>query len=118
MIELMADLFSEGYGGKMNVDRQRVGITWGTFTTHMYIDYYSFQYSIGISAAHALGKRILDHQPNAVEDYLNFLKGGSSVYGIDLFKQAGVDMTTSKPVEDTFAVLEGYVDRLEKLTSR
>ena len=107
MIELMADLFSEGYGGKMNVDRQRVGITWGTFTTHMYIDYYSFQYSIGISAAHALGKRILDHQPNAVEDYLNFLKAGSSVYGIELFKQAGVDMTTTKPIEDTFAVLEG-----------
>ena len=117
MIELMADLFSEGYGGKMNVDRQRVGITWGTFTTHMYIDYYSFQYSIGISAAHALGKRILDHQPNAVEDYLNFLKAGSSVYGIELFKQAGVDMTTTKPIEDTFAILEGYVDRLEKLTS-
>ena len=27
MIELMADLFSEGYGNEMNLDRQRVGIT-------------------------------------------------------------------------------------------
>ncbi|HEX6033508.1 MAG TPA: oligoendopeptidase F, partial [Anaerolineales bacterium] len=50
MIELMADLFSEGFGGEMNLDRERIGITWGTFTTHLYIDFYSFQYAIGISA--------------------------------------------------------------------
>ncbi len=57
MIELMADLFSEGYGGALNLDRERVGITWGTFATHLYIDYYSFQYAIGISAANAIAKR-------------------------------------------------------------
>jgi oligoendopeptidase F len=28
---------------------------------------------------------------------------------------AGVDITTSKAVEETFGVLSGYVDRLEKL---
>ena len=54
MIKLMADLFSEGFGGEMDLDRERVGITWGTFTTHLYIDFYSFQYAIGISAANAI----------------------------------------------------------------
>jgi len=44
MIELMADLFSEGYGGHMAVDRQRVGITWATFP-HLYMDYYVFNYA-------------------------------------------------------------------------
>jgi oligoendopeptidase F len=57
MMELMADLFSEGFGGEMDLDRERVGITWGTFTTHLYIDFYSFQYAIGISAANAIAKR-------------------------------------------------------------
>jgi oligoendopeptidase F len=53
MIDLMADLFAEGYGGEMHIDRQRTGITWATFG-HLYYDYYVFQYATGISAAHAL----------------------------------------------------------------
>ena len=118
MIELMADLFSEGFGGTMNLDRQRVGITWGTFTTHLYIDYYSFQYAIGISAANAIAKRILDGAPNAAQDHINFLKVGSSKPPMDVYKTAGVDMTTTQPIEDAFAVLEEYIDRLGVLTGK
>ena len=118
MIELMADLFSEGFGGYMNLDRQRVGITWGTFTTHLYIDYYSFQYAIGISAANAIAKRILDGTPHAAQDHINFLKIGSSRPPMEVYKVAGVDMTTTQPVEDAFAVLEEYVDRLGVLTGK
>lgn len=117
MIELMADLFSEGYGGYMNLDRQRVGITWGTFTTHLYIDYYSFQYAIGISAANAIAKRILNGTPNAAEDHINFLKVGSSKSPMEVYKVAGVDMTTTQPIEDAFEVLGSYIDRLGELTS-
>ena len=118
MIELMADLFSEGFGGEMNLDRQRVGITWATFTTHLYIDYYSFQYAIGISAANAIAKRILDGVPNAAQDHINFLKAGSSMPPMEVYKTAGVDMTSTQPIEDAFAVLEEYIDRLGILTSK
>ena len=118
MIELMADLFSEGYGNEMNLDRQRVGITWGTFTTHLYIDFYSFQYAIGISAANAIAKRILDGVPNAAQDHINFLKAGSSKSPMDVYRVAGIDMTTTQPIEDAFAVLEEYVDRLGVLTAK
>jgi oligoendopeptidase F len=116
MIELMADLFSEGFGGEMALDRLRVGITWGTFTTHLYIDFYSFQYAIGISAANAIAKRILSGTPNAAQDHINFLKAGSSRPPIEIFKIAGVDMTSTQPIEDAFTVLEEYIDRLETLT--
>lgn len=118
MTELMADLFSEGFGGNMNLDRERVGITWGTFTTHLYIDYYTFQYAIGISAANAIAKRILEGTPNAAEDHINFLKAGSSQPPMDVFKIAGVDMTSTRPIEDAFEVLGSYIDRLEILTSK
>ena len=117
MNNLMADLFSEGFGDEMNLDRDRVGITWGTFTTHLYIDYYSFQYAIGISAANAIAKRILDGVPNAAQDHINFLKAGSSMSPMELYKTAGIDMTSPQPIEDAFAVLEEYVDRLGTLTS-
>jgi oligoendopeptidase F len=117
MIELMADLFSEGFGGEMNLDRERVGITWGTFTTHLYIDFYSFQYAIGISAANAIAKRVLNGTPNAAEDHIGFLKAGSSKPSMEVFKIAGVDMTSTQPIEDAFEVLGDYIDRLESLTN-
>jgi oligoendopeptidase F len=118
MIELMADLFSEGFGGEMDFNRERVGITWGTFTTHLYIDFYSFQYAIGISAANAIAKRILNGTPNAAEDHINFLKAGSSKPPMEIFKIAGVDMTSTQPIEDAFEVLGDYINRLESLTTK
>jgi oligoendopeptidase F len=118
MTDLMADLFNEGFGGEMALDRQRVGITWGTFTTHLYIDFYSFQYAIGISAANAIAKRILSGAPNAAQHHIDLLKTGSSRPPLELFKIAGVDMTSTQPIEDAFDVLEEYIDRLEQLTRK
>jgi oligoendopeptidase F len=114
MMELMADLFAEGFGPKVKVDRPRVGMIWSTFG-HLFTDYYVYMYATGISGAHALSGRILRGEPNAVQDYLSFLKSGSSVYPLDVLKKAGVDLTTPKPVEETFAVMKNYIDRLEEL---
>lgn len=114
MINLMADLFTEGYGDAVSVDRQRVGITWAYFQ-HLFSDFYVYQYATGISGAHALSGRVLRGEPNAVEYYLDFLKSGSSAYALEVLKQAGVDLASSQPVEETFAVMSSYVDRLEKL---
>jgi len=116
MMELMADLFTEGFGPKVKVDRPRVGMVWSTFG-HLFSDYYVYQYATGISGAHALSGRILRGEPGAVDDYLGFLKSGGSVYPLEVLKKAGVDLTTPKPVEETFAVMEGYIDRLEELVS-
>lgn len=116
MNNLMADLFSEGYGSEMHVDRDRVGITWATFG-HLYVDYYPFQYATGISAAHAYANRILNGVPGAVEAYQGLLKVGSAEYPIPAMLKAGVDMNTPQAVEGAFEVLSGLVDRLEKLTT-
>jgi oligoendopeptidase F len=114
MIDLMADLFAEGFGPNFDLDRQRVGMTWATFG-HLFSDYYVYAYATGISGANALAGRILRGEPSAVKDYLGFLKSGSSDYSLNVLKKAGVDLTTPKPVEETFAVMEDYIDRMEKL---
>jgi oligoendopeptidase F len=114
MNALMADLFSEAYGGHMHVDRDRVGITWATFG-HLYRDYYVYQYATGISGAHALAQCILSGEPGSVEAYLGFLKAGGSVYPLEALQRAGVDLTRSEPVEVTFGILDGLVDRLAEL---
>ena len=112
---LMADLFTEGYGEQMHVDREQVGITWATFG-HMYSDYYVYQYATGISGANALAKRILDGVPGAAGAYVDFLKAGGSQYPLELLKKAGVNLATPKPVESAFGVLSEYVDKLDELT--
>jgi oligoendopeptidase F len=98
----------------MSYDRQRIGITWATFG-HLYMDYYVFQYATGISGANSLSRRILSGTPGAAEQYIQFLQSGSSLYPLDALKLAGVDLTTPKPVEETYAILEGFVSRLEEL---
>lgn len=114
MMNRMADLFAEGYGNAVNVDRQRVGMTWAYFQ-HLFSDYYVYAYATGISGAHSLSARILNGEPGAVEDYLGFLKSGSSAAPVEVLKRAGVDLTTPEPVEATFKVMSDYIDRLEKL---
>lgn len=114
-INLMADLFEEGYGGEMHIDRERVGITWAQFG-HLYSAYYVYQYATGISAANALARTILSGDEKAAHDYLGFLGTGGARYPVDALKLAGVDMTTPDPVEMAFGVLADYVDRLEQLT--
>jgi oligoendopeptidase F len=114
LIDLMADLFAEGFGPNFEMDRERVGMTWATFP-HLFADYYVYSYATGISGAHALSNRILRGEPNAAQDYLGFLKAGNSDYPLNVLKKAGVDLTTPQAVEETFAVMEGYIDRLEQL---
>ncbi len=116
LIERMADLFQEGYGEEVHVDRERVGITWATFG-HLYSDYYVYQYATGISGAHALAARVLSGEDGAVEDYLNFLRTGSSRYPLDALSLAGVNLRESQPVKETFAKMEEMVDLLEELTA-
>ncbi len=114
MMELMADLFTEGFGGKVNVRREHVGMTWARFG-HLFSDYYVYAYATGIAGAHAIAKRVLNNEPNAVENYLGFLKAGASDYPLDALKRAGVDLTSSEPVDAAFATMADYVERLEKL---
>jgi oligoendopeptidase F len=112
---IMADLYEEAYDGVMPVDRERHGITWATFP-HLYMNYYVFQYAIGIAAAAQLSQQVLSEGEPATQRYLRFLRSGSSGYEIDLLREAGVDMRDPAPVQAAFDQLAGYVERLDELT--
>jgi oligoendopeptidase F len=118
LIALMADLFREGYGDEVEMDVERVGITWGQFATHLYSNFYVYQYATGISGAHALAEGVLTGRPSAAENYLAFLKVGGSLDPLDALRQAGVDLSTPAPVEQTFTVLARLVDQLEQALAR
>ena len=82
---------------------------------HFYNAFYVYKYATGISAAVALSERVLSNQPGAVEAYLNFLRSGGSKFPLEALKIAGVDMTTSAPIESTLRLFERRVNELEQL---
>ena len=82
---------------------------------HFYYDYYVYQYATGFSAAIALSQRILREGEPAVQDYLQFLKGGCSADPISLLKGAGVDMATSKPITEALQLFDSLIDQLDEL---
>ena len=57
----------------------------------------------------------MNNEPGAVEKYLGFLSAGNSEYPIDILKKAGVDLTTSKPFEQTMDSMERVMDQVEKI---
>ena len=118
--DLMADLMMEVYGSEVDVsdrDRERIGSTWAQFHTHLYSNFYVYQYATGIAAADHLVGRVAAGDQKAVESYLAFLKSGGSMYPLEGLRMAGVDMTSPEPVEAAFATLASMVDRLEKLAT-
>ena len=80
--------------------------------------YYVFQYSTGFSAASALAKRILSQEPDALENYLAYLKAGNSDYPVEVMKKAGVDMTQAAYIEDAMSMFEQRLNELEELIDR
>ncbi len=82
---------------------------------HFYYNYYVFQYATGYAAAIALSRRILREGESAVNDYIGFLSGGCSKSPIDLLKGAGVDMSTTQPVEEALALFGELIDEMEAL---
>ena len=121
MNSLMADLMMEVYGSEVYVsdlDRDRIGSTWAQFHTHLYSNFYVYQYATGIAAADHLVERVAAGDQHAVESYRAFLTSAGSMYPLEGLRMAGVDMTSPEPVEAAFATLSSMVDRLEKLASK
>ncbi|MEW4326308.1 oligoendopeptidase F [Rossellomorea marisflavi] len=105
------------YFGEEIVIDEEIGLEWARIP-HFYYNYYVYQYATGFSAATALSHQILEEGEPAVKRYIEFLKAGSSDYPIEVLKKAGVDMTTSSPVEEACKVFEEKLNEMEALLEK
>lgn len=111
------ELNKKYFGGDDIVIDEQIGLEWSRIP-HFYYNYYVYQYATGFSAATALSAQILEEGKPAVERYIkNFLSAGSSDYPIEVLKKAGVDMTSSQPIEAALKVFEEKLNELESLLS-
>lgn len=88
---------------------------WSGPDPHFYYNYYVYQYATGYAAAIALSRRILKEGEPAVENYLKFLRAGSSMPPIELLKLAGVDMSTAEPINQALTLFDQLIGELEAL---
>ena len=79
------------------------------------MNYYVYQYSTGFAAATALADRIVNKEEGALDEYLTYLKAGSSDFPIEIMKTAGVDMTNKDYIERAMAVFEDRLNQLEAI---
>lgn len=105
------------YHGDDMVSDKEIGLEWARIP-HFYYNYYVYQYATGFSAAAALSQQILLEGKPAVNRYLSFLKAGSSDTPINVLKKAGVDMTSSAPIEQALKTFENKLDEFERLLSK
>jgi len=118
---LTADYLSENYGemndkyyGPAVENTDGIELEWARIP-HFYMNYYVYQYATGFCAATALADRIVNEEDGALDDYLTYLKAGSSDFPIEVMKKAGVDMTNKDYIERAMTVFEERLDQLEAI---
>ncbi|MDP1834652.1 MAG: oligoendopeptidase F [Chlamydiales bacterium] len=107
---------NKAYFGTHVVIDPELEVEWSRIP-HFYYNFYVYQYATGISAAIALADRVTHGGAAEREAYLNFLKGGCSRYPLDLLQMAGVDMRSSKPVEQAIGRFRQLLAELRTLTA-
>lgn len=113
LCDIYRDLNTTYYGDAITVD-DNIALEWARIP-HFYYHFYVYQYATGFAAAIALSQRILNEGSAAREEYLNFLKGGSSKPPIELLRGAGVDMMSTEPITHALAQFDSMIDELANI---
>ena len=100
------------YGDVVEMTPEGLGAQWN-WVLHHFLDFYGYQYALGMSAAAAFADAVLTEGKAAVERYLSFLRAGCSARPLEILQTAGLDLTTPEPVEGAVGVYAALVDELE-----
>jgi oligoendopeptidase F len=112
---LYHDMTKQYYGhdaGVCVVDEE-IAAEWAHIP-HFYYNFYVYQYATSFTASSALAEQVLAGDRDAGKRYLELLKSGGSDYPIQLLKRAGVDMTTSGPMDLLMKRVERVVVQMEE----
>ena len=105
------------YFGKDIVHDAKIDLEWARIP-HFYYNFYVYQYATGFSAAIALSQKILAEGEPAVKAYKEkFLSAGCSKDPVSILKDAGVDMSTKKPIEDALKLFGSLIEEMDSLVS-
>ncbi len=114
--DLLCDKFYElnkkYYGEDVVVDDE-IRYEWARMP-HLYYDFYMYKYATGLSAACQIVNQILEGKENAKENYIKFLKSGSTLPPNEELKINGVDLTNKNVCDNAIKMFSEIVDEFEK----
>jgi oligoendopeptidase F len=111
--QMWGDILTKFYGPDFELtDEAKLG--WSRIP-HFYYDFYVYQYATGIAAADQFATDLSANKTGTTENYMTFLKAGSSAYPVDVLKSAGVDMLSSTPTDTLLADFDKTVTEMQDL---
>lgn len=124
--ELYLGLLRKYYGhdaGIVQVD-DLYGAEWA-FIPHFYRSFYVYQYATSMIGGMQLAEGIIGPQARRSgawqknrDAYLRLLSAGSSKYPVELLRDAGVDMTTSRPFAAAMREMNAVMDEIERIYAK
>lgn len=114
--KLKKETLEKFWGGTVTIN-QGAELTWMR-QPHYYMGLYPYTYSAGLTIATEVSKRILDGDEKALEDWKKVLRAGGTLEPIEFAKEAGVDITTDKPLLNTIDYIGSIIDEMIELTDK
>jgi oligoendopeptidase F len=114
MSEMYCALLKKYYGEADGVMRIDPGycVEW-TYISHYYNSFYVYQYATSMAGAATLTDAILEEGAPARARFLALLRAGGSDYPFELYKRAGIDMSTPGPYRSLVARMNRLLDEFE-----
>lgn len=104
---------NEEYYGKNIVVDDIIKYEWERIP-HFYMNFYVYQYATAYIASIIISKNILENRDGAIENYLEFLKLGSTKSPVESLRVADVDMESEQTLKEAFHYFDGLIKELEE----
>jgi oligoendopeptidase F len=119
--ELLQTLYLESlddfFGDSLD-DQEWYKNTWARVSHFFNSPYYVYQYATSKSAASLFHQQMITgtevEKQVVIDRYLDLLKSGGNDHPMEQLKKAGVDFTTTAPIEAMVATMDRLVTQLEK----
>lgn len=117
--KLYKEITDKYYGNTQGICKvdDYISMEWAAIP-HFYRTFYVYQYSTSFTASISLAEKVLSGDKVALQNYMKFLSSGGSDYPIEILKKAGIDMTTSEPLEKTTQAMNKVMDEIEKILDK
>ena len=113
MVKLELNSLKKYYGDVVTLDNLS-GLSW-VRRNHFYMNYYLFDYAFCISVATNVASKILDGDKEILDKYLKFLKAGSDLDVVDIFKIIDVNLEDKSVYKNAIKYFDSMVNKLEEL---
>ncbi len=104
------------YGKNITIDKD-IKYEWSR-VPHFYYNFYVYQYATGYIAALKIASDIYNKKEGALENYIKFLKLGSTLDPVSSLKVAGVDLTKEETFDYAFAEFEKQLEDFKKIIKK